>query len=290
MSKVPCNRGKNLLDVIVLIIIFSSLIITNIIVSFDLNNNDIFEIGILNQDSNLDNKELQRVLSTTIDDVCDDCVDDDDGPSANKKPNAFIYQINPNPGHQYELINFEGYGEDSDGEIISYNWVSDIDGNLSNNASFSSSSLSPGIHLINFSVKDNKNAWSDPDNASLEIIVNEPPNEPFIAGEIEGKTGEEIEFKIIATDPEEHDVSFYVDWGDGSSNDWSEPYNSDEEVSYTHSWDTKGDYLVKAKAKDIYGEESDWGTLEIKMSKSRLINHFIWNMFQNFWENFVFLN
>jgi plastocyanin len=290
MARSQHKPRKNIPDFVVLIIIISSLIITNVIVSSELGNTDMINIKILNQDSDLDNKELQRVLSTTIDDVCDDCDDDDGGPSANKKPIAFIYQIDPNPGHQHELINFEGYGEDSDGEIISYNWVSDIDGNLSNNASFSSSSLSPGIHLINFSVKDNKNAWSDPDNVSLEIIVNEPPNEPFIAGEIEGKTGEEIEFKIIATDPEEHDISFYVDWGDGFSDDWSEPYNSDEEVSYTHSWDTKGDYLVKAKARDIYGEESDWGTLEIKMSKSRLINQFLWNMFQNFWENFIFLN
>ena len=33
----------------------------------------------------------------------------------------------------------------------------------------------------------------------------------------------------------------------------------------THQWDTKGIYTIKAKAKDIYDMESDWGTLNVIM-------------------------
>ncbi|MBE3141416.1 MAG: hypothetical protein IMZ53_12650, partial [Thermoplasmata archaeon] len=33
----------------------------------------------------------------------------------------------------------------------------------------------------------------------------------------------------------------------------------------THSWSEQGTYTVKVKAKDVPGDESDWGTLDVVM-------------------------
>jgi len=59
-----------------------------------------------------------------------------------------------------ENIYFHGSGEDLDGEITKYRWVSDIDGFISNRSSFNISNLSPGTHSIVFSVMDDQDSWS----------------------------------------------------------------------------------------------------------------------------------
>ena len=48
------------------------------------------------------------------------------------------------------------------------------------------------------------------------------------------------------------------DWGDETYSEWLGPYNSGEEVETNNSWNTIGEYEVKAKAKDTFGAESDW--------------------------------
>jgi len=43
--------------------------------------------------------------------------------------------------------------------------------------------------------------------------------------------------------------------------------------------------MIKAKAEDIYGLESDWGTLEVTMPKSKTI-HFNFNLLSRLFERF----
>jgi len=94
--------------------------------------------------------------------------------SGNKKPIAYIDQIYPNPGKKGKTIYFEGHGKDLDGYIFYYNWRSDIDGQLSTQASFSTSSLSLGHHTIYFKVKDDAGEWSDEVTKELIIIPDFP--------------------------------------------------------------------------------------------------------------------
>ena len=49
-----------------------------------------------------------------------------------------------------------------------------------------------------------------------------------------------------------------MDWGDGENSGWDGPYPSGETVTLSHTWTSPGTYLVKAKAKDIYNEQSAW--------------------------------
>jgi hypothetical protein len=69
-------------------------------------------------------------------------------------------------------------------------------------------------------------------------------------------------------------ILLFIDWGDGTDSGWIGPYNSGEEVTKSHKWSEQGNYTIKAKAKDVFDEESDWGYLEVTMPKNKIINPF----------------
>jgi hypothetical protein len=52
----------------------------------------------------------------------------------------------------------------------------------------------------------------------------------------------------------------YVQWdfGDGTLSDVLGPYVPSEQLSVQHAWDIPGEYVVKAKAINAIGDESDW--------------------------------
>lgn len=52
-----------------------------------------------------------------------------------------------------------------------------------------------------------------------------------------------------------------VDWGDGNYEDWMGPY--EQPLLFSHSWDLPGEYVIKLKMKDIWGNENDWLTFTV---------------------------
>jgi hypothetical protein len=112
-----------------------------------------------------------------------------------------------------------------------------------------------------------------------------PPITPTIEGLTNGKAGEEYEYIIVTTDPNGDNVLYVIDWGDNSVEEIIGPYPSGEQVSVKHSW-VEGDFIIKVKALDPYGKESEWATLEVSMPKSK---NFIDFSFSNFLENHPFL-
>jgi hypothetical protein len=97
----------------------------------------------------------------------------------NQYPVATIEFVDPDETIVGELVAFKGSGTD-DGSITGYNWESDIDGFLSSKAEFTIFSLSTGVHSISFTVKDNRNVWSQPDHWTV-MILEVPENIPPIA-------------------------------------------------------------------------------------------------------------
>jgi rhodanese-related sulfurtransferase len=97
---------------------------------------------------------------------------------------------------------------------------------------------------------------------------NSPPNTPVISGENKGKIGQDYPYIFNTTDIDQNDVYYYVNWSDNTSNQLIGPYHSGEEATLSHTWSEKGKYTVKVKARDIYGAESDYATLEVKMPKT----------------------
>ena len=97
--------------------------------------------------------------------------------------------------------------------------------------------------------------------------IPEQPNPPTITGPLTGKIRELCEYRIVTTDYQNDDIEYYVDWGDETNSGWIGPYPSGENITVNHTWKSKNIYTINAKARDVYGHESDWTSLEITMSK-----------------------
>lgn len=115
--------------------------------------------------------------------------------------------------------------------------------------------------------------WGD--FSTLEKIIvnigeNDPPNIPDIDGPVNGKAGTAYDYDFSATDPDGDNVSFYIKWGDGEITDWTTFQASGIPYSESHTWTEMDTYIIEAKAKDIYGDESDWATLEVTMPKNKI--------------------
>jgi parallel beta-helix repeat protein len=87
----------------------------------------------------------------------------------NQPPNAYIISISPNPAESGQLVSLRGSGSDSNGFIIAYEWRSTIDGKISDQTSFQTTSLSVGVHIISFKVQDNYGVWSVEQTRSITI-------------------------------------------------------------------------------------------------------------------------
>jgi hypothetical protein len=101
--------------------------------------------------------------------------------------------------------------------------------------------------------------------------LDDPPNKPTINGTTAGKIGTEYNYTFATTDPEAHDIYYYINWGDNTNSGWIGPYSSGQQVTLAHSWDKSRKYVIKAKANDTYGAESPWGTLEITIPRNKAV-------------------
>jgi hypothetical protein len=111
--------------------------------------------------------------------------------------------------------------------------------------------------------------FSTLEKITVEIGENDPPAKVNIDGQTKGKTGISYDFIFTTTDPNDHDVYYYIEWGDGEVKDWIGPYSSGEKLNISHTWTEQGTYIIRAKAKDSYNAEGPWGTLSISMPKNK---------------------
>ncbi len=115
----------------------------------------------------------------------------------------------------------------------------------------------------------------------VSLISNQPPNAPDISGFENGKINIEYNYNFITTDPDGNNIFYFIDWGDENNTGWLGPYLSGEEISVSHKWSEKGTYFIKAKAKDIFDEESDFTTFEVTMPRNLIIFKIISSRFLN---------
>ena len=95
--------------------------------------------------------------------------------------------------------------------------------------------------------------------------MNATPTDPDITGKINGEAGTPYDYTFVSTDDDGDELWYYIEWGDGSIEEWIGPYASGENVIVSHTWTDRDTYTIRAKARYIYGFESDWSTLEIQM-------------------------
>ncbi len=98
---------------------------------------------------------------------------------------------------------------------------------------------------------------------------NDPPYQPYIFGSDTGWQNIEYELTVEAYDPENDDLYFFVDWDDGTQGEWVGPYPAGQPAFITHIFTDIGNYGIKAKAKDLYEEESQWSyTINVSILKN----------------------
>ncbi|DAC71960.1 MAG TPA: hypothetical protein DSN98_07730 [Thermoplasmata archaeon] len=99
-----------------------------------------------------------------------------------------------------------------------------------------------------------------------ESSQNNPPLAPTLTGPSSGQKEVSYDYTVITTDPDSDDVSYYIDWGDGTNSGWYGPFTSGMIVTLNHTWSQSGTYTMKVKAKDIHDLESSWTPHEMTIA------------------------
>jgi hypothetical protein len=117
----------------------------------------------------------------------------------------------------------------------------------------------------------------------LQLYNNIPPAAPIIEGPVNGRPFKKHEYTISSIDFDSDGLFYFIDWGDGETTGWLGPFVNDWETTVSHRWSKSGEYTIKAKAKDTYAAESDWGTLTVTMPRSGVIhNTYFLHLLENF--------
>jgi len=117
---------------------------------------------------------------------------------------------------------------------------------------------------------------------ALILGDNNPPSTPIIDGSTSGKPGVEYEYTFVSTDDDNDELYYLIDWGDGIE-DVTSVFPSGVEAYANHTWTNKGTYTIKAKAKDPYMAESEWGQLIVTMPRNRVLSN---SLFLRFLQQF----
>lgn len=125
-----------------------------------------------------------------------------------------------------------------------------------------------------YSSTDDGLSWEQYEHSSDLLFItynneNLPPYRPIIpVGKISGIINMTYNYATVTTDPEDDSLYYFFDWDDGTNTGWLGPYNSGSNCEAQHTWDKKGEYEIKVKARDENNHESDWSLpLLVKIDK-----------------------
>jgi hypothetical protein len=191
-------------------------------------------------------------------------------------------------------INIQGTAGDYDGIVTQVAvridsgswWIAK--GTISWIYSWDTTNVSDGSHTIYACSKDNNNAYSTFASVPINVsnLVNTPPNKPSKpTGLTYGKVGVSYSYESEAIDNNSDLIYYLFDWDDGTDSGWIGLYQSGDICQVSHIWNTRGNYAVKVKAKDVHNAESVWSdSLSVVMPKSKSISAplFLQRLFQRF--------
>jgi len=160
-------------------------------------------------------------------------------------------------------------------------WADPTDGNYDSvveSYTFTTLPLLDGTHTIETRAHNsvgNADATFASDTLTVQGGGNNEPNKPSKPnGPASGKILTQLTYSTSTTDPENDQVSYWFDWGDGTNSGWIGPYPSGLLASASHSWILPGPYQIKVKAKDTNDQESVWSdTLAINIPRYKTYNN-----------------
>jgi hypothetical protein len=126
----------------------------------------------------------------------------------------------------------------------------------------------PNMEVRDYATIESYQAFGDP--TLLISSESQPPEKPEKpTGSTKITPGETYTYSTSTTDPEEDTIYYLFDWGDNSVSEWIGPYDSGEQVETQHSWNSRGTYQIRVKAKDQHGQQSEWSEpLQVRLPKS----------------------
>ena len=219
------------------------------------------------------------------------------GPIENQQPDKPIITgpDDGEPGIEYEYT-IEITDPDEDDMYVWLDWGDETQGWLGPYESGTILDMyhtwdDPGIYDVKVKTRDvnyQESQWSD---SIIVSIGNLAPTKPEIDGPTSGLINSDIEFTFVATDANNDQLLYFIDWGDGNTEEWIGPYDSGEEVVLTHSWNEVKRFSVKAKVKDPDGLETGWTYHNINIPRTRLSqNSYIAQLFERFSVLYQILN
>jgi hypothetical protein len=103
---------------------------------------------------------------------------------------------------------------------------------------------------------------------TTQLEPNDPPSNPDIYGPPLGSPGQELFWAFVSNDPDENQIKYIIDWGDG--NTFETDYYPDGLVAEaSHSYNSQGTYTIVAKAEDEKGLVSEESTFQVKIKKTK---------------------
>ena len=126
---------------------------------------------------------------------------------------------------------------------------------------------------------DKEGDWSDYYRIR---IGNEQPTVPDINGPRTGKTGVEYDYSITSFDPNEDDIQYEINWGDGNT-EYTNFNPSGEEAIASHTWTEGRTFTVKARAWDPFEKCSNWKEITVTIPRDRTFN---FNLLMQLFERF----
>jgi len=130
-----------------------------------------------------------------------------------------------------------------------------------------------GRYIICLSVTDENGNTSVHTSWTTIQETNDEPDAPTINGPIHGRVGNYYDYTFVSEDFDENEVWFYIEWGDGQTEDWIGPYDSEEEVTISYKWSKEGTFIIQAQARDGYKYKSNLGTLEVTIPRDKATNN-----------------
>lgn len=155
-----------------------------------------------------------------------------------------------------------------EGTIVDYSWDFG-DEETGSGVSPAHTYSEAGVYTVTLTITDSEGLESAETTRVWVQESNEPPLKPTIEGPTTVGVGKPYEYTFTVSEPEGNDIWYFVDWGDGTTPEWHGPYTSSEEAKLKHSFDWLGNYIIKAKAKDVFGDEGEFGGLAIKCPRTR---------------------
>ena len=148
----------------------------------------------------------------------------------------------PEGGTIHDTLTFFDESRDGDGSILAWEWDFG-DGETSSRKDPTHSFEDKGIHRVTLTVEDDD---GNTDTVTKSVVIeNLPPTAEFTASTTTAMVDDEIRFTDASTDPEDHQLRYSWDFGDGGSSDASNP---------SHRYDEAGTYAVALTVTDDEGE------------------------------------